>query len=454
VPYKALIFAIPRGLQSAGKSVFCFFRSLLKRRHILREGVGPSGTENLKKTLSVISSFALAAISFCTLAPAQERCGAGTDLMVQALERVQPNSSPAQIRDAVELLKHATAECISLGDAWYYRSLLERKLGNARLADYSLEKARQNNSEALQQQLDPFVLSTNPNVRPAGQVREKYALVVGIGKFVDKSIPTLRYTTADANGFSQALLNANVGRFKSSNVAVLTDYQATTKNIREKLNWLARVAQPDDLVVIYFATHGSSRDLDTAGVNYIITADTEITPKKGAARESTSDRDQDIDHDALFATALPMVEVANTVASRVKAQRVAVFLDTCFSGAAAGSGGTKNVSAAMGFKSVSTATLDRMSEGAGRVILAASQENQESLESASLGHGYFTYYILQGLQASKGMDTMGKLYLFVRNQVSTLAKQAQVPVMAQSDQGDEIVRGVPMGSGAGTHGGP
>ena len=387
----------------------------------------------------------LAAIFLCIPIFAQERCGAGTDLMVQALERVQPNSSPAQLRDTVELLKHATAECISLGDAWYYRSLLERKLGNARLADYSLEKARQNNSEALQQQLDPFVLSTNPNIKPAGPIREKWALVVGIAKFQDKSIPILRYTTADANGFAQTLLNANVGRFKSSNVAVLTDSQATTKNIREKLNWLARTAQPDDLVVIYIATHGSSRDLDTAGVNYIITADTEITPKK-RSRDDTVDSDKDIDHDALFATALPMVEVANTVASRVRATRVAVFLDTCFSGAAAGSGGTKNVSAAMGFKSVSASTLDHMSEGAGRVILAASQENQESMESASLGHGYFTYYILQGLQQSKGMDTMGKLFTFVRDQVSTLAKQAQVPVMAQSDQGDLIVLGVPVGS--------
>ena len=414
--------------------------------------MSPSRTPQLK-TLSSISSFILVALFLYTPAPAQDRCGAGTDLMVQALERVQPNSSPSQITDAIELLKHATSECISLGDAWYYRSLLERKLGNTRLADYSLDKARQNNSEALREQLNPFILSTNPTLRPSGPVHEKWALVVGIGKFEDKSIPTLRYTTADAKSFAQTLLNANVGRFKSSNVAVLTDYQATTKNIREKLNWLARSAQPDDLVVIYFATHGSSRDLDTAGVNYIITADTEITPKKGTG-DNTADTGSDIDHDALFATALPMVEVANTVASRVKAQRVAVFLDTCFSGAAAGSGGTKKISAAMGIKPVSAATLDRMSQGAGRVILAASQENQESMESASLGHGYFTYYILQGLQQSKGMDTMGKLYIFVRDQVSALAKQAQVPVMAQSDQGNEIVLGVPIAAASGTHGSP
>ena len=397
-----------------------------------------------------ISRLLVAILILCGLSVAQERCGAGTDLMVQALERVQPNSSPSQLRDAVELLKHATNECISLGDAWYYRSLLERKLGNARLADYSLEKARQNNSEALEQQINPFVLSTSREIKPTGPVREKWALVVGIGRFRDPTIPTLHFTAADATGFAQSLLSANVGRFKSSNVAVLTDLQATTRNIREKLNWLARSARPDDLVVIYIAAHGSSRDFDTAGVNYIITADTEILPKAGAQRDKTSDTDKDIDHDALFATALPMVDIANTVASRVRATRVAVFLDTCFSGAAAGSGGTKNVSAAMNFKSVSTSTLDRMSEGAGRVILAASQENQESLESSALGHGYFTYYLLQGLQQSNGMDSMGKLYLYVRDQVSTRAKQQQVPVMSQSDQGDQIVLGIPVGSAGGT----
>lgn len=402
--------------------------------------------------VQTISRFVLASLLLASIASAQERCGAGTDLMVQALERVQPNSPPTQLRDAVELLKHATNECVSLGDAWYYRSLLERKLGNTRLADYSIEKARQNNSEALQQQIDPFVLSTGRDLKPVGTVREKWALVVGVGKFRDPAIPSLHYTAADADSFAQSLVNPNVGRFKPANVAVLTDLQATTRNIREKLNWLARSAQPDDLVVIFIAAHGSSRDFDTAGVNYIITADTEISPKASAARDRTSDTDKYVDHDALFATALPMVDVANTVASRVRATRVAVFLDTCFSGAAAGSGGTKNVSESMNFKPVSTATLSRMSAGAGRVILAASQDNQESLESSAIGHGYFTYYVLQELQQSKGMDPMGKLYVFVRDQVATRAQQKQIPVMSQSDHGDLIVLGIPAAGAATTAG--
>src|SRR5579863_1773179 len=116
-------------------------------------------------------------IALASPALAQNRCGAGKDLVVQALERVPPGSNASTLEDGVELLKHAIGECESLGDAWYYRSLLERKLGNARKADYSLQKARDNNSEALQQNLDPFTLSTRPNVPPSNTVRDKWALV-------------------------------------------------------------------------------------------------------------------------------------------------------------------------------------------------------------------------------------------------------------------------------------
>ena len=88
------------------------------------------------------------------------RCGAGQDLVVQALERITPQSGDDAFQDALELLKHAVAECPELGDAWYYRSLVEKRLGHANLANYALDKARFNGSEALDQGLDPLILST------------------------------------------------------------------------------------------------------------------------------------------------------------------------------------------------------------------------------------------------------------------------------------------------------
>ena len=391
-------------------------------------------------------SSALLVLSFFTLgqlAAAENRCGAGKDLVVQALERVPPGSNASTMQDGVELLKHAIGECENLGDAWYYRSLLERKLGNARKADYSLQKARDNNSEALQQNLDPFTLSTRPNVPPSSTVRDKWALVVGIGKFKQPEIDSLKYAAADATAFAAWLKNPAYGRFKADHVVTLTDSQATTVAIKEKLNWLARSAAADDLVVIYIATHGSSREMDTRGVNYIITYDTEVGKNMD-------------NEDALFATALPMVDVANTVASRVEAQRAAIFVDTCYGAAAAG-GGTKLVAPGVASASVSNETLSRITQSAGRVVMAASTANQESLEDSTLGHGYFTYYLLDGLRKNQGLDPIAKIYPYVRQQVEARAEQKwkmqQTPVMSQSDQGGEIVIGVASGAGSSAKGG-
>ena len=279
------------------------------------------------------------------------RCGAGQDLVVQALERITPQSGNDAFEDALQLLKHAVAECPELGDAWYYRSLVEKRLGHDALANYALDKARFNGSEALDQGLNPLVLSTPasrgirhrghrrpvpvaPPVRP-GPVQQKWALVVGIGHFTDTQIPHLNYTTADAKAFAAALKDPNIGGFPADNVHVLTDDQATTKNIKEELNWIARHAQPNDLVVIYVATHGTPRTTDSAGgANYLVTYDTEVYTGG------------QLDEDSIYATAYPMVELANAVATRMKALRTAVFLDTCYSGGAASGNGSQPAAAA------------------------------------------------------------------------------------------------------------
>ncbi len=394
-------------------------------------------------TFRIRFSLATAALLVATLfvlprAAAQDvRCGAGQDLVVQALERITPQSGDDAFEDALQLLKTAVAECPELGDAWYYRSLVEKRLGHEALANYAMDKARFNGSEALDQGLDPLVLSTPasrgfdtdagttaapaaPPVKP-GPVQQKWALVVGIGQFTDTQIPHLNYTTADANSFAAALEDPNIGGFSADNVHVLTDDQATTKNIKEGLNWIARHAQANDLVVIYVATHGTPRTADTAGgANYLVTYDTQAYSNGS------------VDEDALYATAYPMVELANAVATRMKALRTAVFLDTCYSGGAAGAAGA---GAALPDTAPSNAMLSHMTDGTGRIVMAASQVNEESLESSQLHHGYFTYYLLQALKSGKGETPLTQVFTSVEQQVSnTVTAQGmhQHPVMNRS----------------------
>jgi len=371
-------------------------------------------------------------LAFLVLLPcagvAQERCGAGKDLMVRALERVSTNSSQSDIEDGIQLLKHATEECSTLGDAWYYRSLFERKLGRASQADYALKKAQFNGSEAMDQKLDPFHLAApaEPGETLPRNVHDKWALVIGVSKFRDPSI-NLEFTAKDAQDFAALLTNKAYGRFQPDHVHLITDSAATTKRIKEELNWIARSAGRNDLIVIYLSSHGTPRQADIGGVNYIYTADTEVT-----------------DQDSLFATALPMVDVVDVVRTRVQARRAVVFLDTCHSGEAVGAGIKPS--------SVNAATLDRLTQGVGRVIIASSQADQESYESRSIRHGFFTYNLIRALKQDNGLDDIDKVYAFVRDQVSkqVMAEkhQPQTPVMSKGAQAAEIVIGVETGSRA------
>jgi uncharacterized caspase-like protein len=399
-----------------------------------------------------------------------DRCGAGKDLVVQALERVTPASSDDAFGDSLQLLKHAVQMCGELGDAWYYRSLVEQRLGHTGLAQYALAKAQEFGSEAQQQGLNPFVLATPPapgrrglpatSPQPpvlsppqpaaAGPVQQKWALVVGISHFNDRAVPALSFTTADAGAFADELKDASIGRFPADHVHMLTDDQATTRNIKEQLNWIARHAQTNDLVVIYVATHGSPRELDSAGgASYIITYDTEIknvdTP----------------DEDALYATALPMVELANAVATRMKALRTVVVLDTCYSGGAV-TNESKKMGSGLGNVSASKAMLDRMSEGTGRIVLAASSAGEESLESPELHHGYFTYFLLQALKAGNGMTPLSQIYAQVSQQVEQKVKADglhdqelldQHPVMSRSSDDADFALGITAAGGAAAPGG-
>jgi hypothetical protein len=396
------------------------------------------------RTRLTISLIALALFGTARSSLAQGRCGAGVDLVVQALEKVKADSKPEQLDDANQLLKRATELCAELGDAWYYRSLVERQLGHIPQADFAMRKAKMFPSDASADQLNPFILSTprsralsgpsnkTPDKTPGGG-GEKWALVIGIGTFQDSNIEPLRYTVNDAQSFTDVLLDPKYGHFKASNVHTLTNDQATTRNIKMQLNWIARSAAPDDLVVVYVATHGSSRDMDTVGVNYVITHDTEV----GA----------NIDPDSLYATALPMVEIANAIATRVKATRAAIFLDTCYSGNAAVQG-PKLIAPGVASASLTKTTLDHIKQGSGRIIFAASGTEEESLESDTLKHGFFTYFLVQAFHEQSGSAPLSRIFDYTQQHVServaTDFKQyhlKQTPVMSRSEDDTDFALG-------------
>jgi hypothetical protein len=394
------------------------------------------------------AAFILLAISsFSPAARAQgERCGVSKDFEVQALEQIKTGAS-AEVEDGLQLLKHATEVCASFGDAWYYRSLFERKLGQTPKANYSLDKAKLFGSQAMDDGANPFVLAAPP--RPGETklppVRNKWALVVGISQFSDARL-SLHYTTKDARDFAAALVDPQIGRFPPSNVHVLGETEVSTRRFKEELNWLARSAEENDLVVIFVATHGTSRKDDTAEVNYIVTSDTDLTSQ-----------------DSLFGSALAMVELSDIVRTRIKARRTVILLDTCHSAGAMAA--SKERATGLADFAPSGEALDRIRQGVGRAILTSSQEEQFSYEGAPFQNGYFTHFLLEALRQNNGMNTIQQDYDYVRDQLpkavaaraqssrgvhlkddspsATSQVATQVPALSSSELGGEIVLGAP-----------
>ncbi len=343
---------------------------------------------------------AILAAGVAILAPAraQEGCAVSKDLVVRALELVSSTPSRDDLANGILLLKQAEEACDENGDAWYYRSLFEQKLGQGN-PQYSMGKARERRSQALAAADDPFHLATpntrgvksappSPEARPAGPP-QKWALVVGIANFQNPRL-NLKFTDKDAASMAALLKDPAAAKFAPDHVKLIEDAQATTVNIRAGLNWLARSANENDLALIYIATHGTARDQDAAGVNYMVTFDTDVKTEDG-----------------LYSTAIPLVEISNVVRTRLRALRAWIILDTCHSEGALAQ--TVTVPA-----SISPTMVDRIREGTGRVVLGASQAAESSYESPKYAHGLFTYYLLQ---AMKTKSTIEQLFDYVKTHV-------------------------------------
>lgn len=373
---------------------------------------------------SLVLAAALAALVFPS--SGQIRCGVAKDLVVQALENLKSSPATSEIEDGVQLLKQAAQQCPTLGDAWYYRSLFEAKLGRGAQAAFAMRQAKLMGSEAMESGIDPFTLAAPPDggriASGSEPVRDKWALVVGISKFRN-GIDMLAHTRQDAEDFARLLKSADYGRFREDHVRLLSDADATTANIRAGLNWIARSADAADLAVVFLSSHGTARQKDSVGgLNYLLTHDTDAS-----------------NEDKLYGSALAMVDVSDIISSRVRARRTAVFLDTCHSGGALKRSGLREAAPA-------GRMLDKMRAGVGRVIIASSQEGQASWESERFDNGIFTYFLLEALKQQNGLAPISAVYEYLKQrvakQVMTEHRAVQMPVMMRSEQGADIVLGV------------
>ena len=88
--------------------------------------------------------------------------------------------------------------------------------------------------------------------------------------------------------------------------------------------------------------------------------------------------------------------------------------------------------------------MDRIAAGKGRIIMTASGANEVSAEDDQLGHGVFTYYLVEGLKGKADADrdgfiTVDEAYLYVSAKVPGATGQEQHPVKKGTVEGNLIL---------------
>ena len=248
-------------------------------------------------------------------------------------------------------------------------------------------------------------------VRP---IKDKWAVVIGIDKFKDPRIPVLQYPSKDASDFAKYLVKQ--GNFAEDHVLLLTNENATRDAIRDAVggNWLPRRVAKDDLVVIFASTHGSPKELDVAGENFLVAWDS--------------------DPENLYVTGIRFSDLAPEIKDRTGCDRVVLLLDACNSGSA-GVGG-KGL--------IRTGNFDVSSlAGEGQVVISSSAANQRSFESKRYDNGVFTKQLIAALQAKGQKTTLSQAFDYLKEQVENEVrydrKLEQTPVMRSKWTGGELI---------------
>jgi hypothetical protein len=231
-----------------------------------------------------------------------------------------------------------------------------------------------------------------------------YLFASGINTYKNPAL-NLNFAEPDARALVGFFKGAGGGLFKHVYVTDYYNDQATKTAITGELTQLEST-NPQDVVVLYLAGHGEDADGKWYFIPYELTY---------------PEREEDVK-----AGGLSSDELAGFI-RKIKAQKVLVLIDACKAGAA--------LVAFRGFED--RKALSQLSRSTGVHVVAASTNSQFAAEVKELGHGVFTYTLLQGLSGKAAgageAVTVRKLLGYIEEQLPEITKkykqEAQYPVV-------------------------
>ncbi len=229
-----------------------------------------------------------------------------------------------------------------------------------------------------------------------------WLLAIGVSRYAAPEL-NLMFAEADARAMVETMQQAAKGwPYREVRTLLLTNEEVTRGSMLDSLARFLGGAGPDDVAALFVAGHGV-RDLESGSYYFL--------PHPATADNLLTEGLRMTDFD----------EMLRLVRRNVRA--VVVMLDTCHAGA-------------LGIPSTRLVSADEMaalmSAGEGFFLLAATKPGEESKEKQDLGHGAFTYAVLEALRGSADADgdgalTVSELFGYVARRVPDLTQGQQHP---------------------------
>lgn len=264
----------------------------------------------------------------------------------------------------------------------------------------------------------------------------RFAVIIGVSKYAynDVGLGNLNYADKDAAALRDWLVGA--GGFSAEDILYMVNKEATLAAVRDSLNRFLTKATENDLVLFFFAGHGTPDPFDPANLYYLV-------------------------HDSkvgdLKRTGFAMTELKQIIETRMRSRRAIFLLDTCHSGGVSGRKVVPFRSAGKGDRGLDDGTAERILErpvevrndvsavagrlysSQGRAIFTSSGISETSREGTRWGggHGVFTWALLEGLGGAADANrdravTVQELFAFVRSKVSAETGGRQNPALFSS----------------------
>lgn len=238
-----------------------------------------------------------------------------------------------------------------------------------------------------------------------------FILSVGINEYKKPSY-NLNYAVSDATSFTKALEGGSTQLFNKVTVISLLNDKANKAEIIAAFDSIKAIIKPSDVFIFYYAGHGSMAKAEDSEDNIFYLVPWEVTnlynfemlQQKGISAKMLKEFSKDI-----------------------SAEKQMFVLDACQSG------GAVEYLASRG--SEEEMAISQLAHSTGTYFISASGSKQLAGEFETLGHGVFTYVILEALKgkaATNGKITVKGLTYYVEDQVPALSEKykgaAQYPV--------------------------